>query len=968
MTDQVCCSLGFVYIPTSDTPTTDYSSLLSDPVPSWCRCCIPRPNQFTQIPLYRRHLKAQFREADLVVTERQDYLHRLKEEVEAEFRFPAKTVSLFKFQYQIDDEDWVDMKVEEKRKAEREYQQAINQGHQAVLAKQDNSKIYTVKVGRLKPNQKISLRFSYYSTYEITSESLSYTVPLTSMPPYVRPGDSSDGLPTWHTPSWSNSFDKDLPYGITLDATFDRSSPFSVNFIGEKVTEFQSDENSLTIPRQTLDGRTNVTFQLKPTDGFTSRAFQWTNPEGQQYLQVCLANYFKSDEPVPEPTSDHFNPDHDGDWEVVDSEVTPVQRRVILIGDGSGSMGGQPIKDLKNAMELALKDQPRSAKFSLAMFGSDFKFFPEGQRLTSTGTNGSYYQPPAATIVNGQTVHNGYACDGCQALPIIGTRYRCQDCPDYDLCDKCHQQNQTSSFHFAGHTFKAIDGQKEDPLESMPRVEEKTYWLEQTDETMAAAQKWMDLNVNSNHGGTEMFKVINEAYHRLLTTRSPSQKYHDMILFMTDGDVWGQQPTQMTSLIQKHADSITLFSMGIGHSHSADLVEKLAKAGNGFCSHVYFSEDVPEQVQMTMRCLTSAHLRNAQLVWDDCEVVSTSTKPTTLLFENEPHYVLAKVTSMGENPTLTLKTNWRGQDKVVTTLSLKDLPQSGFPLDQSFAMTQLKEWLNTPAAQMSKKEKSEKITPLAIEYNVITPYTAAVGIIKSSTASSSAGELKKIDIPIATPQRGRSTNEGVYATAAACAMMYDCDDGLESDDCEDLGLFSNSFFSASNTQARFSALSVKKGSALHSISKGINTVGSTLRNANVELKSEVSTAQTTVSPWTSKSDQTIMEDLIKLQSFDGSWTSNAVRSAALSWTFTRSSWMTDNDFPTYQVLAFFHRLMAMNARWNRAYNKALSWLSGNVHPADVTLDQTFFLQLAGTMTQVVPTTTGTSSVSTSETQ
>jgi len=34
--------------------------------------------------------------------------------------------------------------------------------------------------------------------------------------------------------------------------------------------------------------------------------------------------------------------------------------------------------------------------------------------------------------------HFGFACDGCNANPIIGPRFRCPTCPDYDLCGNCY--------------------------------------------------------------------------------------------------------------------------------------------------------------------------------------------------------------------------------------------------------------------------------------------------------------------------------------------------------------------------------------------------------------------------------------------------------------------------------------------------------------------------------------------------
>ncbi|XP_066023099.1 E3 ubiquitin-protein ligase MIB2-like isoform X3 [Pocillopora verrucosa] len=54
------------------------------------------------------------------------------------------------------------------------------------------------------------------------------------------------------------------------------------------------------------------------------------------------------------------------------------------------------------------------------------------------------------SFTNGDAKHLFRSCDGCKEDPIIGLRWHCLDCPNYDLCSKCYMND----FHDVNHRFE----------------------------------------------------------------------------------------------------------------------------------------------------------------------------------------------------------------------------------------------------------------------------------------------------------------------------------------------------------------------------------------------------------------------------------------------------------------------------------------------------------------------------------
>ena len=50
-------------------------------------------------------------------------------------------------------------------------------------------------------------------------------------------------------------------------------------------------------------------------------------------------------------------------------------------------------------------------------------------------------------------IHHFVTCDGCQMNPLVGKRYKCECCPNFDFCQECYRKQKEKH----GHSFKQIE-------------------------------------------------------------------------------------------------------------------------------------------------------------------------------------------------------------------------------------------------------------------------------------------------------------------------------------------------------------------------------------------------------------------------------------------------------------------------------------------------------------------------------
>lgn len=81
-------------------------------------------------------------------------------------------------------------------------------------------------------------------------------------------------------------------------------------------------------------------------------------------------------------------------------------------------------------------------------------------------------KPKAHIPENNQVVHRGVTCDECGAYPIVGVRYKCVVCHDFDVCEKC----EAKSSHV--HPFLKIKKISQTPIKIFAVIDDQNESLE----------------------------------------------------------------------------------------------------------------------------------------------------------------------------------------------------------------------------------------------------------------------------------------------------------------------------------------------------------------------------------------------------------------------------------------------------------------------------------------------------------
>ena len=325
----------------------------------------------------------------------QYFTNELKDSIELTILFPIKEeISLSKFVVKIDDKLMIS-KVMPKEKAEEKYNDSIASGNIGFYSSyQDDQKSYSVNVGNIKPNQKIILNTVFIQM--IGTQDMSYEY------------DIMEKYPTFHY----KELNKDKSRNKTINADIEIETQSKITRLIAPFMDEQAKKNSSFKVQYNQDNKKATIKYIKNPDDIkninTNNINDYSGKVNAPTFYSSFCILFRTDKmnkpilycqynpefketaysinyvyasknlkeiPIPEKPDEDNTISYTSKYE--DNAINETPGLFIFLVDQSGSMRGNSINLVKQALLLFIKSLPVNSYFQLIGFGTNFKKYNE---------------------------------------------------------------------------------------------------------------------------------------------------------------------------------------------------------------------------------------------------------------------------------------------------------------------------------------------------------------------------------------------------------------------------------------------------------------------------------------------------------------------------------------------------------------------------------------------------------------
>lgn len=308
-----------------------------------------------QLPLKETSVRSDIVGSIADVTVRQVYVNSGKHPIEAIYTFPMSTrAAVYGMKMTIGNRT-ITAKIEEKKKARADYEQAKQEGKRASLLEQSRPNVFTMNVSNIMVGDTIEVELRYTELLVPEKGTYSFVYPTVVGPRYsskskdkAGPDDDFVSTPYTHqgeSPSYSFGYELTIHSGIPIQ---------DVSCTSHKMTVTNPDLKTAVVrldPSETKGGNRDVIINYSLQGSQIESGVLLYEGEDENFFLAMV-----------QPPK-----------RVLKENIPP--REYIFIVDVSGSMWGFPMEITKNLMRNLIVNLNPSDKFNVVLFSSNLKVF-----------------------------------------------------------------------------------------------------------------------------------------------------------------------------------------------------------------------------------------------------------------------------------------------------------------------------------------------------------------------------------------------------------------------------------------------------------------------------------------------------------------------------------------------------------------------------------------------------------------
>lgn len=248
-------------------------------------------------------------------------------------------------------------------------------------------------------------------------------------------------------------------------------------------------------------------------------------------------------------------------------------------------------------------------------------------------------------------------------------------------------------------------------------------------------------------GGTEMLAGVERA---LKAQHDP--KYLQMFVFLTDGFVGNEN--EILRVVKEERGEARFFAFGIGSSVNRFLIDGIGKLGGGV-SHIVLSQDEEQgraAVDRFFECIDSPVLVDVAIDWNGLPIRNVYPKKIGDLFAGQTIAVIGRYFGAARGTAFVTGRVGARDVRYPVQFELPGSEEQNSALAPVWArnrIEELSEQLLT-ADETKQSEFVQKITEVALSYNLVSQYTSFVAVDESRIVSN--GRPLKVLQPVEIPK------------------------------------------------------------------------------------------------------------------------------------------------------------------------------------------------------------------------